>query len=55
MFSVYWKALKACVKSDDGFQLSTICRQLKLEAFDGKKYETDCANKIRGRFGFLKE
>ena len=41
---VYWNAMKARVKSDDGLQLSTICRQLKLEASDGKKYETDCAN-----------
>jgi len=41
---VYWNAMKVRVKSDDGFQLSTICRQLKLEASDGKKYETDCAN-----------
>jgi len=24
--------------------LSTICRQLKLESSDGKKYETDCAD-----------
>ena len=24
--------------------MSTICRQLKLESADGKKYETDCAN-----------
>jgi hypothetical protein len=24
--------------------LSTVCRQLKLEAADGKKYSTDCAN-----------
>jgi DNA-damage-inducible protein D len=41
---IYWNAMKARVKSDDGFQLSTVCRQLKLEASDGKKYETDCAN-----------
>lgn len=41
---VYWNAMKVRVKSDDGFQLSTISRQLKLEASDGKKYETDCAN-----------
>ncbi|MCK5242525.1 Bro-N domain-containing protein [bacterium] len=41
---IYWNAMKARVKNDDGFQLSTICRQLKLEASDGKKYETDCAN-----------
>jgi hypothetical protein len=36
--------MKVRVKSADGVQLSTICRQLKLEASDGKKYETDCAN-----------
>ena len=42
--SVYWTAMKARVKGEDGFQLSTICRQLKLESSDGKKYETDCAN-----------
>ncbi|MFA6476395.1 MAG: Bro-N domain-containing protein [Candidatus Paceibacterota bacterium] len=41
---VYWNAMKTRVKSTDGFQLSTICRQLKLESSDGKKYETDCAN-----------
>jgi hypothetical protein len=36
--------MKTRVKSQDGIELSTICRQLKLEASDGKKYETDCAN-----------
>jgi prophage antirepressor-like protein len=41
---VYWNAMKARVKSGDGFQLSTICRQLKLQSSDGKFYETDCAN-----------
>lgn len=40
----YWNAMKARVKSDDGIELSTICRQLKLMAADGKKYGTDCAN-----------
>jgi prophage antirepressor-like protein len=40
----YWVAMKARVNSDDGIQLSTICRQLKLLASDGKKYATDCAN-----------
>ena len=39
--SAYWTAMKA---REDGFQLSTICKQLKLESTDGKKYETDCAN-----------
>lgn len=42
--SVYWSAMKARVNNEDGFQLSTICKQLKLEASDGKKYETDCAD-----------
>ena len=41
---VYWNAMKTRVKSDDGIELSTICRQLKLESSDGKKYETDCAD-----------
>ena len=41
---VYWNAMKTRVKNEGGFQLSTICRQLKLESSDGKKYETDCAN-----------
>lgn len=40
----YWYKMKVRVHSEDGIQLSTICRQLKLEATDGKKYETDCAN-----------
>lgn len=41
---VYWNAMKTRVKVNDGIELSTICRQLKLESSDGKKYETDCAN-----------
>ncbi len=40
----YWYRMKIRVKNEDGFQLSTICRQLKLESLDGKKYETDCAD-----------
>ena len=42
--SVYWTAMKARVKDEAEFQLSTICRQLKLLAPDGKMRETDCAN-----------
>jgi len=42
--SVYWTAMKARVKNEGGFQLSTICRQLKLLAPDGKMRGTDCAN-----------
>src|SRR3989338_6964552 len=41
--------MKIRVKSDDEIELSTICRQLKLESVDGKKYETDCA-KTEGLF-----
>ena len=36
--------MKIRVKTEDGFELSTICRQLKLVSSDGKKYSTDCAN-----------
>lgn len=41
---VYWSAMKVRVKNEDGIQLSTICKQLKLPSSDGKKYETDCVN-----------
>jgi len=40
----YWFKMKIRVKTEDGLELSTICRQLKLESLDGKKYATDCAN-----------
>ncbi|MFH0927891.1 MAG: Bro-N domain-containing protein [bacterium] len=40
----YWFKMKIRVKSDDGVELSTICRQLKLIAPDGKMRETDCAD-----------
>ncbi|MFH1145719.1 MAG: Bro-N domain-containing protein [bacterium] len=40
----YWFKMKIRIQNDDGIQLSTICRQLKLVSTDGKKYETDCAN-----------
>lgn len=40
----YWYKMKIRVEDEGCFQLSTICRQLKLQASDGKKYETDCAN-----------
>lgn len=49
---VYWNAMKTRVKSEDGIELSTICRQLKLESSDGKKYKTDCAN-IEGLFRII--
>ena len=37
----YWFKMKIRVKSDDGFELSTNCRQFKLKADDGKMRETD--------------
>jgi len=40
----YWFKMKIRVKTDDGVELSTICRRLKLKATDGKMRETDCAN-----------
>ncbi len=40
----YWYKMKIRVKEEDGFEPSTICRQLKLVAPDGKMRQTDCAN-----------
>lgn len=40
----YWFKMKIRVKSEDGAELSTICRQMKMPAPDGKMRETDCAN-----------
>ncbi|MBI5874028.1 MAG: Bro-N domain-containing protein [Candidatus Omnitrophica bacterium] len=40
----YWYKIKIREKDESGVELSTICRQLKLESADGKRYETDCAN-----------
>ena len=39
----YWFKMKQRVQLEDGLELSTICRQLKLMSSDGKKYNTDCA------------
>ena len=50
--SKYWTAMKARVQNESEFQLSTICRRLKLESLDGKKYETDCAD-IEGMFRII--
>lgn len=38
----YWYRLKTRVKDEEKIELSTICRQLKLLAPDGKICETDC-------------
>ena len=40
----YWYRVKERLVEEDKSQLSTVCRQLKLPASDGKLYVTDCAN-----------
>lgn len=40
----YWFKMKVRVKTEDGLELSTICRQLKLKATDGKMRLTDVAD-----------
>ena len=40
----YWFKMKVRIKTEDGLELSTICRQLKLKASDGKMRETDVAD-----------
>ncbi len=40
----YWYRLKQREKESSGIELSTFCRQLKLESSDGKKYDTDCSD-----------
>lgn len=40
----YWFKMKIRIKSEDGLELSTICRQLKMKAADGKMRETDVAD-----------
>lgn len=40
----YWFKMKVRVKMEDGLELSTICRQLKMKAADGKMRETDVAD-----------
>ncbi|MBU2638335.1 MAG: Bro-N domain-containing protein [Nanoarchaeota archaeon] len=40
----YWYRLKKRELESAGIELSTFCRQLKLLASDGKRYQTDCAN-----------
>lgn len=39
----YWNKLAQRLR-DEGSKVVTNCHRLKLEAADGKKYKTDCAN-----------
>lgn len=48
----YWHTMKRREKKESNDQLSAICRQLKLEASDGKKYTTDCSN-VEGLFRII--
>ena len=40
----YWYRVKKRLGNDEKAELSTICRQLKMQATDGKMRSTDCAN-----------
>ncbi len=40
----YWYRMKKRELEATQFELSTLCRQLKLESTDGKKYQTEMAN-----------
>ena len=40
----YWYRLKKREKESSGIELSTFCRQLKIESSDGKKYNTECSD-----------
>ena len=40
----YWYRVKKRLDDEEKSELSTICRQLKMKAPDGKMRETDCAN-----------
>ena len=48
----YWFKMKIRVKTEDGLELSTICRQLKMIAPDGKMRQTDCAD-VQGLFRII--
>jgi len=40
----YWFKMKIRVKTEEGSELSTFCRQLKMQSTDGKFYLTDAAD-----------
>ena len=48
----YWNWLKNKLKKEEDFQLSSITRQLKLKASDGKYYNTDVVD-IEGMFRII--
>jgi len=48
----YWNWLKNKVKKEEGFELSSITRQLKLQSSDGKYYKTEVVS-IEGMFRII--
>ncbi len=48
----YWYRVKKRMTDEEKSQLSTFCRQLKLESSDGKKYNTDVAD-MQGIFRII--
>lgn len=48
----YWYRVKKRMTEEEKSELSTICRQLKLESSDGKKYKTDVAD-MQGIFRII--
>jgi len=48
----YWYRMKRRERESSGVELSTFCRQLKLEAADGKKYQTEVVN-TQGAFRII--
>ena len=40
----YWYRMKKRVAEADGFELSTLCRHFRMEAANGRSYQTECAN-----------
>ncbi len=48
----YWFKMKKRERLEAGLELSTICRQLKMKAPDGKMRETDTAN-VKGLFRII--
>lgn len=48
----YWYKMKIREKESSEVELSTICRQLKLKASDGKMRETDCSD-VKGLFRII--
>ena len=48
----YWYRVKKRMTEEEKSELSTFCRQLKMESSDGKKYNTDAAD-IHGIFRII--